>query len=201
MPDPKSVDMSDVIPFRTLSREDFKGANPPPQFAGIADKLGAATCCHILTTSDSNFSVKTVQERGETTSYEVIPNHLRFRAQMDRTCSWWNPKDTGFPEVYVLEHEQIHFALCELGARDLNANIEDVVEEIRATTSTADAATALAQTRLREQLRERTDSLLDRQRDFDEDTSMGHEPEAQKRWVAKVEAELAATAAHASPSR
>ena len=48
----------------------------------------------------------------------MTPRDLRFRAQMDRKCSWWNPKDLGFPQEYILEHEQIHFALCELGARD-----------------------------------------------------------------------------------
>ena len=191
--DPDSVDMSDVIAYRTLTRADFKGANPPEWFASYADRVGAATCCHILTAPDAAFMTRSVTAKDGTTRYEATPHQLRFLAQMDRRCSWWNPKDLGLPQAYILEHEQIHFALCELEARRLNAALPEIEVKLRATAASAQAAGSLVQEQLEEQLRERMSSILSRSRDFDEDTSMGHEPEAQRRWLAVVRAELAAT--------
>jgi hypothetical protein len=48
---------------------------------------------------------------------------------MNRDCSWWNEKAT-MDAAYVLEHEQIHFALTELGARSLSANAAQIAGEL-----------------------------------------------------------------------
>lgn len=191
--EPGSVDMSDVIAYRALTREDFKSANPPPQFAAYADRVGAATCCHILAAPGAQVMTRSVPAQDGTPSYEATPSQLNFHSQMDRRCSWWNPKDLGLPQEYILEHEQIHFAICELEARRLNASLHDVEEPLRATAASPAAAGALIQKQIREQLEQRVTLLLSRSRDFDEDTSMGHEPKAQKAWLARVQAELAAS--------
>ena len=48
-----------------------------------------------------------------------------------------------------------------------------------------------AQEQLTAQIRARLDQILARSRQFDADTSMGHNPRAQKRWWDRVHAELA----------
>ena len=63
-------------------------------------------------------------------------HNLAFTAFMDRDCSWWNPQYTGLPHEYILEHEQIHFALFEIAARRLNqqaARIQERMETVSRT--------------------------------------------------------------------
>ena len=43
---------------------------------------------------------------------------------------------------------------------------------------------------LEDQLQSRMKQVLDRNREFDEDTSLGHKPEPQKRWLREVQSEL-----------
>jgi len=41
--DPAILDTADVIAYRTLTRADFKGEQPPAEFAAYDDRVGAAT--------------------------------------------------------------------------------------------------------------------------------------------------------------
>lgn len=192
--DPASLDQSDVIPYRTLTRSDFRGTEPPPWMAPYADRVGAATCAHILTTKDTQIQVEPYPTSDGSLHYRATPHHLRFHAQMDRSCSWWNPEDMGLPSDYILEHEQIHLAIVELEARRLNERVPELATHLNATAPTAEGAVLAAQEQLQEQIRRRMEDILARSRAFDEDTSMGHRPERQRRWWNQVHRELAATA-------
>jgi hypothetical protein len=44
---------------------------------------------------------------------------ITFEAMFMPTCSWWHPEVPEGLKAYVLQHEQIHFALAELAARNL----------------------------------------------------------------------------------
>jgi hypothetical protein len=191
--DPASLDMSDVISYRTLSRADFKGKRPPPDFAPYADRIGAATCAHIVTTPDTQVMVQPVAAPGREVVYRATPHHLQFFAQMERNCSWWNPHDLGIPKDYILEHEQIHFAIFELEARRLNASVPEIEAHLNATAASPEAVLEIARQHLEEEIQGRMKDIMARSRQFDEDTSMGHKPEQQKRWWELVRSELAAT--------
>lgn len=191
--DPNTLDSSDVVPYRMLVREDFKGKNPPAPFAPYVDKVGAATCGQIITSNDMNISVQAVRSNSGDVVYQVVPHHIRFEARMDRNCSWWNPEDLGVPEDYILEHEQIHFALFELEARRLNANIDEIKGRIAVTVRKLEDAQALAQRELEQYIQQRMGAILARSRQFDEETSLGYEPVQQKKWWNLVNRELAAT--------
>ncbi|MEX2207921.1 MAG: hypothetical protein WEF50_16975 [Myxococcota bacterium] len=185
--------MSDVVPYRTLTRADFKAAAPPAPFAANADRLGAATCCYIVVAPGARIMSREVRSESGPVRYSASVSELVVRAQMDRRCSWWNPKDTGLPQDYVLEHEQIHFAICELEARRLNASLREFTSTLSITAESAQAAAQLVQDRVNERVQRQSTALTSRSRDFDEDTSLGHKPEAQKRWLSRVRAELAET--------
>jgi hypothetical protein len=191
--DPASLDMSDVISYRTLVRADFKGEQPPPEVAPYVKRIGAATCGHILTTPDTQVTIQPVRSPDGEIIYQATPHHIRFLSQMDRNCSWWNPKDVGVSREYTLEHEQIHFALFELEARRLNASIPEIEAHLQATAASPEAAAQIVQQQLEGQIQRRMKDILARSREFDEDTSMGHNPEQQKRWWNLVQSELAAT--------
>lgn len=189
--DPAEVDLSDTIAYRPLTRADFKAEAPPASFPAHAGRIGAATCAYILTTPDTRIRM---QPAGGGNAYRAAFERLGFHARMDRRCSWWNPKDVGLPRDYVLEHEQIHFALFELEARRMEASVPELRSRLRATAPSAEEAGRQVEARLREHIRERIDAVVARSREFDEDTSMGHRPEAQRRWWERVRSELAATA-------
>ncbi len=187
-------DASDVISYRTLAREDFKGVQAPPAFAPYADSIGAATCAYILTTPETHVAIQGERRANGDVVYRARAEQLGFRTQMDRRCSWWNTAQTALPPEYVLEHEQIHFALFELEVRKLNRESAAIQSRLQGSADTPEAAVARVRQMLQEEIGQRMGSILARSRDFDEDTSMGFRPARQKAWLADVERELAAGA-------
>jgi len=188
------LDSSDVISYRQLTRADFRGTRPPPEFAAVADRVGAATCGQVRTTPDTSFMLHA--RKGGTGGEEhhwVEVKKLGFMALMDRRCSWWNDKVAAKAPAYVLEHEQIHFALYELGARKLNASAESIRRSMLDEGSSQREVEAHARQALNAALTEATEQLIDRNRDFDSDTSLGYRPDRQRAWLRKVTAELAET--------
>ena len=194
------LDSTDVIGYRQLTRADFRGTHAPPEFAQVADRVGAATCGQVRTTSDTTFFIKWRQETPSSEKQHWVEvKKLSFMALMDRRCSWWNDKAAARAPDYVLQHEQIHFALYELGARKLNASVDAIKRDMTAEGDSQAQVEARAQRALNDALLKATEDLLERNRDFDEDTSLGYRPDRQRAWLQRVNEELSATQQHASP--
>jgi hypothetical protein len=191
--DESEYDQSDVISYRTLERSDFKGAKPPQEFAANADRIGAATCAYLMTAPGIRAAVSQSRKANGGIRYTVALVDLRFRVQMDRTCSWWNSRQTEVPPSYVLEHEQIHFAIFEIEGRRMNRDRQAIARSLQAAGATPELAAQLAQRNLQEEIQRRLDVILKRSREFDEDTSLGYEPERQKIWRDRVMSELRTT--------
>jgi len=198
--DAGKLDSSDVIGYRQLTRADFRGLKAPTEFAAVADRVGAATCGQVRTAPDTAFRINWRQAtpNGEKRHWVEVKN-LEFMALMDRHCSWWNERAAARQPAYVLEHEQIHFALYELGARKLNASVESIKREMSGEGATEQEVHEHAQKALNQALQRATEELLERNRDFDQDTSLGFRPDRQRAWLRKVTSELAETQAFASP--
>jgi hypothetical protein len=199
----KDLDASDVISYRKLTQADFRGTQAPREFAPVADRVGAATCGQVRTSDDTVFLLKWRQESAVSPKqhWMEVPK-LAFVALMDRRCSWWNPKTASRAPDYILEHEQIHFALYELGARKLNAAVGDIKQALTKRGASQQEVQEHAQQALNDVLAEATEQLVERNREFDQDTSLGYRPERQRVWLRRVTEELATTAAFASaPSR
>ena len=191
--DPSNVDLSNSIRYRALTRADFQGASVPEAFAKVADRVGAATCGNVLTTPDTQLQIVREQSENGESLFRVSVKKLRFYALMDRNCSWWNDKQSAVPPDYVLEHEQIHFALYELGARQLNASVGRIADDVQTEGSTLDEVRQHADEILRRAVMGALEVILERNRAFDEDTSLGYKPDRQKAWLLRVEQELAST--------
>ncbi len=185
------IDWSAAIPYRTLERADFRGTEAPPEFAAAAAQLNAATCAVITTLPRTRIVATPIAGPGGTTRYRATLQNVGFEAQMLRSCSWWNPQDLGVPEAYILQHEQIHFALFELEARRLHGMRNRIEAHLSAEAGDPHAATQAAQALLDAEVRKGGERVLLRSRRFDEDTSMGHHPRQQQRWWEQVQAELA----------
>ena len=198
--DAGKLDSSDVISYRQVTRADFRGTQAPPEFAKVADRVGAATCGQVRTTDDTQFLINWKQATPSSEKrFWVEVKKLGFMALMDRRCSWWNERLAARAPAYVLQHEQIHFALYELGARKLNASIDALKRDMASDGSSQQQVQDRAQQALNEALGKATTELLDRNRDFDQDTSLGYRPDRQRQWLQKVTAELAETQTFASP--
>ena len=184
----EAVNSANLIAYRTLTREDFAAARPPPQIRGHRDSLGAATCGLVRPSADSQIAV--VLSNG---SFKATIPRLRFEARMDRDCSWWNPDFERAPPEYVLQHEQIHFAIYELGARRLNARAKRIAASLASHGDTAQEAATEVERKFQRVIRDGLDQILDRSQAFDEDTSMSRNAKRQAEWGRRVDAELAST--------
>ena len=175
---------ADGIPYRTLTREDFRGTTAPPQVAGHQDRLGAYTCGNVVPDAGMGMMVQQDPATGRFFG-ELIG--VRYLAQMDPECSWWNPKPIGIPPEYLLQHEQIHFALVEIEARELARR----VEPLTVSGATLAEARAALERALEAEMKAALERIVERNLAFDEDTSARYAPEAQQRWYERVQAELA----------
>jgi hypothetical protein len=183
------AEAGDLIRYRKLERADFKRKEPPPVVKQGQYELGAQTCAHLRSNPDVHIDlVSTTQPNGET-KHDGRLRNLRFFAYMDRECSWWNP--TNQDVAYTLEHEQIHFAISELEARRLNREAEKLMRELRVTASSKEEVVKQVQERLNALLEEHNEDALDRNRDFDKETSVGKNPTRQREWWKTVTRELA----------
>ncbi len=189
--DAATADTSDVIEYRTLTRDDFKAAEPPREFAAISAQVGAATCAYLLTSGDTALRIEEKPGAPPPERFEAHIETLQFSTVMNRKCSWWN-RDAQLAQAYVLEHEQIHFALYELGARRCNLSVP-AAQERSVRGPSVEEARKLGSQEIQKVLQACLDDTLLQNRRFDEDTSMGYAPERQKAWLARVTAELAAS--------
>jgi hypothetical protein len=192
---PDTADTADeaLIRYRELSQQDFKASQLPENSSPYAKKIGAVTCARISTTPDTGFVSREIRDPSGEPSVEARFERLGFMALMDRTCSWWNPNDA-LPIDYVLQHEQIHFAITELGARRLHASAPEIVDSFSGTAATHEQARAAIKAELERLIRGAMEEVSKRHRDFDEDTSGKYDPEAQAQWFETVLQELKASA-------
>jgi hypothetical protein len=184
-----SAPPGDWIRYRALERGDFRRVEPPAVVKQGPYELGAQTCAYVKTAPGTSIDlVKTVEPNGA----ERVDGRLktlRFEAFMDRDCSWWNPTNQDIP--YTLEHEQIHFAISEIAARKLNREAARLVKE-SVTRATQKEVVEELQGRVKKLLDDYNEEAIERNRDFDEDTSVGKNPPRQKQWRETVNRELAA---------
>jgi hypothetical protein len=191
--DPSRIEQADLIEYRTLTRDDFRALAPPGESAPHAEKLGALTCAFVITAPDTGYEIREVREPDGAVTYTARFKSLGFVARMDRGCSWWNPESGGVATAeYVLQHEQIHFALAELEAREQSRAARDLVRAFTITTDSQAEAKQRMSGKVQAMVEAAMENLLDRNRDFDEDTSAEHDPVAQAEWFQTVSRELEA---------
>jgi hypothetical protein len=181
----------DLIPYRKLKRGDFKGAEAPEAFRAVKEQVGAATCARIVSDPPAEIEItKTTSPKGEVSVTGRIKT-IGYRALMDRGCSWWNDQASDQDPAYVLEHEQIHFALFEVEARRLDRRVKALAKDRLFEGDSIDEVKEDVQGTIQGMFDETSETLLERNTDFDEETSLGYEPARQREWLETVTAELA----------
>lgn len=175
---------TDGIPYRKLTRGDFRARTAPIRDASHAAQMSAFTCANVVPKGDIQMELRQQPaERG----FVARPAQASFVAKMDRNCSWWNPAPSDEALSYILQHEQIHFAIAELAARDLTKR----VRQLSATGDSPEQTAAALQRAIDGVFRDVMEQMTERNTNFDLDTSGRHDPERQQRWLDQVSGELA----------
>jgi hypothetical protein len=171
---PSSVD---AIRYRILAPSDFRAAQPPAHAERHA-AFGALSCVRLVPQAPQHIEA---QRTTQGTRRAAMPRAI-FYAEMDRACSWWNDEIPKTRIGYVLQHEQIHFALVELHARQLTA----VVRALELDGPTPDSAAALLRHRVA-WLADSTVAEVVRDNDvFDAQTAARIDPRTQYNWFLRV---------------
>jgi hypothetical protein len=177
------------FPYRELTPADFHAASLSDQMSQHAERINAHAAIQIRVTADSRFRVTSGDLYGQTYFFGRI-ERLGFEAVMLPDRSWWNPKIPANMRGYVLQHEQIHFALTELAARKLASDSQKWASEILVIKPTPQEVRAELARQIKERINAAMEANLKRQAEFDEDTSLFHNPRRQQWWSWTVEDEL-----------
>lgn len=177
-PDLEEFLAGETLPYRLITQEDFRARTSSSPWGNVAH--GAEICTLIVPTED--------HERSGA-----------FQAVMNPDCSFWNriagplgffgriaaiatgvpvPVPVKQPDWYILQHEQIHFAINEVAARRLSRKIAELPPSER---SARRIERAYHLTRSHTQQRHWR---------FDEETSGTYRPSALEKWVRVLEIEM-----------
>jgi hypothetical protein len=177
------------FPYRELTPEDFRAAALSEQVSEHAERINAHAAIQIRLTADSSFSITSGDLYGQRYFFGKI-DRLGFEAVMLPDRSWWNPKIPANMQGYVLQHEQIHFAVTELAARQLARDSQKWASEILVIKPTPQEVRAELARQIKGRINAAMEANLKRQAEFDEDTSLFHNPRRQRWWSWTVEDEL-----------
>jgi len=185
-----------VIPtgftYRQLTPEDFRATSLPENLSAHAEGINAQAATQIRVTADSNFSI-TRRPFLDRIDYSGSINHIAFEAVMIPNNSWWNPKIKAAIKGYVLQHEQIHFALTELAARKLTSDARKWSSNLLIIKQTPQEVHAEIVRQIKDMINSAMKANQKRHLKFDEDTSLFYNPSRQVWWLETVEKELRQT--------
>ncbi len=181
-----------VFTYRPLKVEDFRAPSLPGDLSKHEKTIHAQAVTSIRITPDSKFTVSgcPVLDR---VNYCGRIDRLAFEAVMVPDGSWWNPKLRGEMTSYVLQHEQIHFAITELAARKLTADARKWAPDFTVVRQTPQEVIDEITRRVKSIIESGMSASQKRHEKFDEDTSLFHSPAWQAWWLETVEKELKQT--------
>lgn len=182
------------IRYRVLSRADFQASEPPQKPGGQHYRLNAHTALRMQLDESSRIVVH--ERGGEGThkgKYLVQALDVRFEALMIPSKSWWNPVVPQSRFSYVLQHEQIHFALMELKVRELNQVLERDRTDFTVETTDPESVKQKMKERISELMRQANDELLEEHTAFDKATSARFDHMVQNWWYKRISERLSRT--------
>ncbi|MFH0784873.1 MAG: hypothetical protein V2B20_23360 [Pseudomonadota bacterium] len=177
------------ITYRDLVVSDFRAAVLPDDLRGHEQDLNAHTSIAISTAPGAKyvFSKKGGNERQ---LWCGRVENLAFQALVFPEKSWWSPTLAKDQEAYVLQHEQIHFTIMEIAARQLNLRIARERDKLTACETDSEGVTKKMSDTIDRWMAKAQAETLNRHRNFDEATSRRHAPNAQQWWYNRVMKEL-----------
>jgi hypothetical protein len=184
--------LASAFPYRGLTPGDFRAASLSEDQLAHGDRIKAHAAIMMRVTPDSRFKITNGDFFGQRYFFGRI-EHLAFEAVMLPDRSYWSPSITPDMRGYVLQHEQIHFALTEIEARQLTRDTQKWASEVMVIQPTPQAVRTELFRQVKEKINAAMEANLKRQAKFDEDTSLSFNPRWQQWWFETVEKELEQT--------
>lgn len=169
----------EYVSYRQLRVEDFKAQNPSPGIMDHKHMINAHSSLSLRPASEIHYFIS--PPHNSFGLYKAYLQELSFKAVLFPTRSWWNPDLPPEKTTYVLQHEQIHFALMEIAARKLNKKLS--LSFGQAITGT-DKKTVERRLRaaVEKEIAASKNDILTEHTAFDEETSLYHDPKRQQQW-------------------
>lgn len=179
------------VTYRDLTIQDFRAASLSGQMAEHARKINAHAAIQIRLAPDSSIKISPGDLNGTTFFFGKI-ERIGFEAVLLPERSWCNPGIAPAMRAYVLQHEQIHFALTEIAARRLSRESQEWASGLLVIKSSPQEAQAELSRLVKERMTDAMEKSLKEQAEFDQDTSLFYNPRRQQWWFWKVTDELKA---------
>ena len=172
----------EFIAYRQLSVDDFKAVTPSPTIKDHKHLINAHTSVSLRPINELQYIIS--PPHSSFGLYKAYLQELAFKAVMIPTKSWWNPQLAPEKTAYVLQHEQIHFALMEIAARNLNKKLS--LSSAQAVSGTnRKTVEQLFMKAIDKVITSTQKEILKEHTAFDEETSLYYEPKNQQEWYDK----------------
>jgi hypothetical protein len=178
-----------VISYRELTLADFRAPALPQDLVSHRHDLNAHTSVAIRTRVMAKYVFSSQVSDGSQLWCGHAEN-LGFEAVMLPEKSWWSPTLATDKEAYVLQHEQVHFALMEVAARQLNRRAAKERDQLTACAADAEAVTARMSATIDRWMAESQEETLKQHGEFDEATSRLYALKVQQWWYDRVKKDL-----------
>jgi len=177
--------------YRALTVEDFRAPSLPDQLAEDITKFYAYSRMQIRPTRDSKFVITSrFSDYYNKLIWAGSVSSLAFEAVMFPDLSWWNPTITGQKTAYVLQHEQVHFALMELAARQLTRQVHQDIAALFIIDSSRQGVQDQLRKEVEALITAKNEEVIQEHTAFDQQTSLYVDPEKQQWWFVRVCSQL-----------
>jgi len=175
--------------YRSLTIEDFEAKSLPPDYQQYHTSINARSCLSVRPSRSTNAQISTVSYYGNLL-YVGNFTDVSFEALFIPSCSWWNQNVSQEKIDYVLQHEQIHFAISELTARKVTRELNKKMKDYTAVGGTHAEVKEELMMVLLDSAHEMLESDLEIHTEFDEDTSMFYDQDEQDSWFNQIGKQL-----------
>jgi len=123
--------------YRKIKVNDFCAPSLPEHMSEHAKHFNARSRIQIRPSKETKFIINSsYNDYYDQIIWSGRIQSIAFEAVMLPDYSWWNPAVSREKTAYVLQHEQIHFALMELAARHLTQQAQADIDAILVIDST-----------------------------------------------------------------
>lgn len=194
VPDNAEAISRDSFVYRDLTIADFRAPDLPPAYSRHHHRINAHSCISIRPAEGMQARISPGAHDGHLFFMGRLLQ-VRFEAVFVPGCSWWRADIPEEQQAYVLQHEQIHFALAELAARRLTREARKELADYLAVGDSQAAVKEELSDKIQAMARGAMEASFEEHMDFDEETSLTYDPDAQRRWMEEATRRLAPTTA------
>jgi hypothetical protein len=185
-PDPSLQD--DWITHRALTRADFE-AQERQDVESVVDVPDSEFAAYVAIRFVCIAQPRLSEPQPGLFVAEV--DDIEYLALLSRRLSWWNPEGLGHDE-WILRHEQLHFDVAELFAKELTRSAPARRAQLRGTGANPPAAIEALQEIFSTHMREQRERFERFEVQYDRETRHGTDYPRQTEWYGRVKRGLGA---------